>query len=496
MEPRPLLERQRPAQGAGIERLDPTEGQADHPLAWPFLEGDGELQILALLVHPGRPGGRLGEAVEGIVALEAVQVVFEHGADEPAAAGAQEAALGGLEDLAQLVVRDLLVPFEADLAQGVLGAGLDAEGEDELAFGPLLFGLDGDAVMPFLLEVALEAAHGLEDQGLVVPGLAEERQEVPAAEGLLVRPEDDEGDAGADLDGIGELDGAAFLVDLLARRLDPGGTVALAHEPVLEALGVLAGQPAAEGRAGLLPELLDESGRREGSHGVVEGDGAHGGPGAALDVVGDHGPPQDRIGVDRDAGPAAEVAVLLVQILDGVDAAQDPLLGEGLGLLLGNGPAQGVAVEAQVAGDADLLDLHDGAEDDEDGHRGGCFPGIAIGIGIGPRVDLDLGGRAGRLEVPQGVADVLVVERPAGLGLDQALQVERLVEGGVAADLDGRDDRGRWIRSWGNLVLGARQLLGGHQPRPRQGEGDPERRDPQSLQEVPQKRRWNWASTA
>jgi hypothetical protein len=201
----------------------------------------------------------------------------------------------------------------------------------------------------------------------------------------------------------------------------------------VEAVGVVAGLAGAVEAARLEPELLHQGGRREGRHGLIEGDCAHGGPRAAVDGIGDHDPAARLVGLHGDAHLAPEVAAVLVEVLDGVDALQHPLFGKGLGLSLGDGLAQGVPVEAQTAGDAHLLDLHHGAEDD---HHHDSAP-----RGVVARIELDLRGGAGGLEVAQSVADPLLVERLADLGLDQGLELHGLVQGSVAANFDGGDDR-------------------------------------------------------
>ena len=104
----------------------------------------------------------------------------------------------------------------------------------------------------------------------------------------------------------------------------------LADEPVLEPLGVLAGVAPAERLAGLEPELLDQVGGREGGHGMVEGDGAHGGARAAVDAVGDDRAAADRVGLDGDADLGVEVAAALIELPELVDALHHPLLGERL----------------------------------------------------------------------------------------------------------------------------------------------------------------------
>jgi hypothetical protein len=115
--------------------------------------------------------------------------------------------------------------------------------------------------MPLLLVVALEPPDRLLHQGLVVARFAEEGEQALAAQGLLVGADDLERDPGADLDGIGELDGVGLGLVLLDRPLDPGGAIALADEPALEPVGVLPGLPAAEAVARLEPKLLDQGGR-------------------------------------------------------------------------------------------------------------------------------------------------------------------------------------------------------------------------------------------
>ena len=357
--------------------------------------------------------------------------------------------------------------------------------------------------MPLLLVVALEPAHGLLHQGLVVARLAEEGEEPLAAQGLLVGAEDLERDPGADLDGIGELDGVVRDVALLGRGIDAGRAVALADQPALQPVGVLARLAAAEAVAGLEPELLDQGRGRERRHRVIEGDGADDGAGAAVYLVGDHGPPAHRVGGDRDPDARLEIAVGRVQVPEGEDAPHHPLLGERLGRALGHRPPQVVAVEAELAHDADLLHLHHGAEHDDRHH--------AAAGRVVAGVELELRGVAGRLEVAQGVADGQVGERLADLDLDQVLEVERLVERRVAAHFDGGDEGTRRaggisrtrrigpidpISGTGRSDDLRRRRLGrlargraGRQQRQRQGRGCPPRGEP------PQKRRSHCAST-
>src|SRR5205823_8646072 len=168
-------------------------------------------------------------------------------------------------------------------------------------------------------------------------------------------------DLGADHDRIGELDGVGPLLAVLARRVDPRLAVVLADEPVLEPLGILTGDAPAERLAGLEPELLDQLGRLEGVRGGIEDDGADVGARAAVDAVGDHGAAGDRVGLDGDADPRAEVAAAVVQVPERLDTLYDLVLGERLGLPLGDGPPQVVLLQAQLAGDAYLRYLHQGA---------------------------------------------------------------------------------------------------------------------------------------
>ena len=496
VEPTPLPELEALAQLARVERRDSLEVHLDEALARTLADGDDQPEVLLPALDPGWPDGRLRIAFESVVAAEVVEVGVEVRLDQPAAPRTQEITLGGLEQLAQLRLGNLLVPLEDDLGQGVDGAGTDAQGEHELPGGLLLARLDLHVVMSLLLVVGLDAVLRLEHQSLVVAGVAEEGEQAVAPQSLLVGTHDDERDLGADRGVIGELDGVARGIVILMRRRDPRLPVLLTDQPGLEMLGVLRRDPPAERLAGLQAELADELGRLEGCHGFVKRDGAHGGPGAAVDVVGDDGAAAHRIGLDGDAGPGVEVAVALVELLQGVDAAHHPLFGERLRLALGDGAPQVVARHPQLAGDADLRHLHDGAEDDHHDHPS---PGRVV-----PRVELDLRGRAARLEVAQGVTDVLVGQRLADLHLDQGLEVERRVEGGVAADLDGGDGGARARRGLGGDLRGGRRRtrsLAAQRRARQQGESEPGGRlSPSarsSAQSVsPQKRRCHWASTA
>ncbi len=486
METSPLLERQFFAQRAEVDRRDPLEFHLHHALAGSLLDRDDEPQVLVHALDLSGAHHHLRIAGEGVVAPEVLEVGVEIRLHQPAAPPAQEIGLGRLEDRPQRLLRDLRIPLQDDLPERVDRARGDGDGEHELGVGLLLGGVDPHVVMPLLLEPGLDAALGLQHQGLVEAGLAEKGEETLAAQLLLVGALDDEHDLGTDRDRISELDGVALLLPRLDRRVDPCLAVLPADEPALEPLGALVGDALAERLAGLEPELLDQLCGLEGGHGVVEGDGAHAGARATVDAVGDDGAAAYRVGLDEDADPGVEVAVALVEIPQLVDPLRHLVVGERLRAPLGDDPPQGIARESQLTGDADLRYLHHGAEDD---HHDDPAP-----LRIVAGVELGLGRRAARLQIAQGVADPLLGQRLPHLGLDQTGEILLRGKGSVAADLDRGDQRSGVLHG---LRRGRRRFLGRflgaeRHARPKgkdHGKGEPSPRHAQ-------KRRCHWASMA
>jgi hypothetical protein len=474
----PLRERQAFAQPGEVQLLDPLETEVDHPLPRTFLDGQGEPQVArADLFDLRRPDLGPGVTLEGVVAAEVLDVVVEHVLHQAAATPAQQAAPGGRHARGEVFVGDLLIAREVDLLQGVLRARIDPQDEVQDALGGALLGVDPDAVVALLLVVGAEAVDRLEHQRLVVTRLAQEREQPLAAQGFLFRADHLQVDPGADLDGESELDGVGLPIVVRPGAVHPRRPVFLADQPVLQALGVEARELRAIGGIGLKTDLAQEGRGRKRAEIAVEGERPHGGAGAAVDGVGHHGPlAPDRYTYTRGG---LEIAPLLVGVQQVVDALHHPLLGERLGLALGNGPSQRVEPQPQVALDADRFDLHDRPEDDH-GHH----PAVRF---VAPGVELDLGGDPGRLQVPQGAANGVVGDRLADFDDDQGLQVLEAFEGGVAANLDRGDDR---PRRFGGRVFELRRQGPG-------GEGQRQCEAPCGATErTPQNRRSHCASTA
>ena len=118
--------------------------------------------------------------------------------------------------------RHRLVAGELDVAQGVHGPGLDGEDELQGAGALLLARIDLDLVIPLALVVVLDPLRGLEDERLVEPLVAEERQQALLAQLALGDAGDLHGDQRADVDRIAQADGVLCRVDLFDGRVDAG----------------------------------------------------------------------------------------------------------------------------------------------------------------------------------------------------------------------------------------------------------------------------------
>ena len=126
-----------------------------------------------------------------------------------------------------------------------------------------------------------------------------------------------------------------------------------------------------------------------------------------------------------------EIAALLVEVLEGVDAAQQAVFHQGVaGLLLDVAHEE---VAAQARRPADLHRVDPGvAQEHHDRDRAGLVDASA---------HLDLVEETGGVEVGKGAAHGFLAEEVAGAEGEEALEVDRAPEGLVEPDLDGVEAR-------------------------------------------------------
>ncbi len=342
------LERELVLKGAEVERLDALDVDRPHLLAGAFHDGDLEPQPVPLLADAGGTDLGLGISLEGIERTDVLQVLLQLAVHQPAAAQVEQASRGGRHQLRELVVAERFIAGDVDIRQGVLRAGVDAEDDLEHAVGRLLLGFDLHPVVAFALVVVPDPLGRLEEQGFVVALAAEEGEEAVAAQLALLGTDHLELDEGADLDRKRQPHGAARTVDLLDGTVDLGGAVFLADQPVLEAIGVFAGGAAVERLARLQLQRLEQRRGRQGVDRAVEEHGLDARPRPALDLVGDDRGTGHGVGGDVDPDLGLEIAAVVVVLLEPVDALDDLLLVERLGLVLRDFAPQLAGVQAEL----------------------------------------------------------------------------------------------------------------------------------------------------
>ncbi len=270
----------------------------------------------------------------------------------------------------------------------------------------------------------------LQDQRLVVPLLLHERQQVLLAQALDLGADDVQLDPRPDGDRVGEVDRPRLGVGALLRQVDARRAVALLDEPGLEALGVVAHAAAAVGLARLGLEALDQLVGGEGCRLPLKSDRADPRPRAAGDLVDDVGAAALLVDRHPHAHLGLEVAALAEEVLHLVDAAHHAVLDQRVSRALRHHPPQLALGDPELAFEQHALDPHHRVQDDGDDH--------AVLPLRGPRVELDLRGRAARLHVAQGAADPLVGEGLAHLDGEERAHLLALLlrQRGLAADLD------------------------------------------------------------
>ena len=173
---------------------------------------------------------------------------------------------------------------------------------------------------------------------------------------------------------------------------------------------------------------------------AVEPDPADGRALAGVDLEGDGGELARVVGLDREVDAGVEVAAVFVELLELVDAAQDPALDQRLAPGDQQPVFEGPAVDAQLPVEPHRVDAHRGTDHDHHDHR---LPRHVDRVDRArrPGVELDLVGRAGGLEVAERLAHLALAQALPDRDGDEIPELARVLERRVAPDLDARDRR-------------------------------------------------------